>query len=119
MPTTTLFWNRPLADLESELATGVQGLSSDQAQRRSATVGPNQIRERSDRSAPWEFLSRFRNPLVLILLAVAIPFTPVALMLGFVPLLASLPGALSLIVAAYLLLVHLVKRMLNRHGVTT
>jgi Mg2+-importing ATPase len=47
---------------------GSAGLSQSQAEQALARCGPNTLDERIKRSPALEFLSRFRNPLVLILL---------------------------------------------------
>lgn len=45
------------------------GLSQAEAEARLRRYGPNVFRERQERSLLVQYLSRFRNPLVLILLA--------------------------------------------------
>lgn len=62
-------WNLTLATIESELHATESGLSSAEAVARLAEYGPNLLRPRRRRMFLWEFLSRFRNPRVLILLA--------------------------------------------------
>ncbi len=64
-----VFWSRPLVDLERELDCSADGLTADQAKQRLAQYGPNQVRQRPARSLLVQFLSRFRSPLVLLLLA--------------------------------------------------
>jgi P-type Mg2+ transporter len=58
----------PLASLRSHLTGGADGLTSEAAAARLNTYGPNILRPRGQRRLIWEFLARFRNPLVLILL---------------------------------------------------
>ena len=53
---------------ELALETHASGLTSTEAAARLARVGPNQLKARRQ-SALLQFLARFRNPLVLILLA--------------------------------------------------
>ena len=65
----TKFWQTGLADLERQLGTGRDGLGSAEAAARQLRYGPNTLEERRRVSLPLRFLSRFRNPLVLILLA--------------------------------------------------
>jgi Mg2+-importing ATPase len=65
---TTAFWNLPLIDLERKLHAPAGGLTSEQAQQRLEEYGPNQVHERPPRSQLLQFLSRFRSPLVLLLL---------------------------------------------------
>jgi P-type Mg2+ transporter len=66
------FWQIALTDLEHRLAADRTGLSSAEAASRQLRYGPNTLGERRRRSLPFEFLSRFHNPLVLILLAAAV-----------------------------------------------
>jgi Mg2+-importing ATPase len=65
------FWQFAIADLENQLGAGPDGLSSAEAASRRVRYGPNSLEERRRLSLPLEFLGRFRNPLVLILLVVA------------------------------------------------
>jgi Mg2+-importing ATPase len=65
------FWQTGLSDLERQLGAGRDGLSSAEAAARQLRYGPNTLEERRRVSLPLRFLSRFRNPLVLILLAAA------------------------------------------------
>jgi Mg2+-importing ATPase len=69
---TTAFWNRPLVQLESELDTLTDGLTNAQAAQRLSVFGQNKLRERPVRPVIAQFLSRFKNPLVLLLLAASI-----------------------------------------------
>ena len=59
-----------LAPLPQDLAAGNEapGLSSSEARERLTGFGPNLFRERPRRSLLRQYLSRFRNPLVVILL---------------------------------------------------
>src|SRR6202040_1865072 len=66
------FWQIALADLERQLGAGRNGLSSAEAAARRLRYGPNTLEERRRLSLPLKFLSRFRNPLVIILLAAAV-----------------------------------------------
>jgi Mg2+-importing ATPase len=50
--------------------------------------------------------------LLVVAVAVALPFTPLAGMLGFVPLPAAFFGFLAAVTATYLVLVEVVKRRL-------
>ena len=66
------FWQIALADLERQLGAGRNGLSSAEAAARRLRYGANTLGERRRLSLPLKFLSRFRNPLVIILLAAAV-----------------------------------------------
>src|SRR5215469_16851222 len=66
------FWQIALTDLEKRLGADRNGLSSAEVISRQLRYGPNVLEARRRRSLPFEFLSRFRNPLVLILLAAAV-----------------------------------------------
>src|SRR5690349_13555447 len=65
------FWQIALADLERQLQAGGNGLSTAEAAARRLRYGPNTLEGRRTISLPLKFLSRFRNPLVIILLAAA------------------------------------------------
>lgn len=62
------WWLAPLP--EDLAATGGEapGLKGDEARARLASVGPNLFREHREKSLLRQYLSRFRNPLVIILL---------------------------------------------------
>jgi len=62
------FWQISLADLERQLGTSRDGLSTAEAASRRDRYGPNALEVWRRLSLPLKFLSRFRNPLVLILL---------------------------------------------------
>ena len=66
------FWQVALPDLEKQLAADGNGLSSTEAVARRLRYGPNTLEERRRLSLPLKFLSRFRNPLVIILLVAAV-----------------------------------------------
>jgi Mg2+-importing ATPase len=68
----TEFWREPLADLQSRLASDPRGLSSEESARRLKQWGPNVLRLRLEQGLLRRFLSRFRNPLVLLLLAAGV-----------------------------------------------
>ena len=65
------FWQIGLTDLELQLGASRNGLSSAEIAARRLRYGPNILEERLRLSLPRKFLSRFRNPLVLILLVAA------------------------------------------------
>lgn len=51
-----------------DFLSGRDGLTSEEAAKRLAEVGPNALRVRRKQALVLEFLSRFQNPLVLVLL---------------------------------------------------
>jgi Mg2+-importing ATPase len=61
-----------LAATQAALQVTAEGISSAQAWQRLGQFGPNQFREKAERSLVIEFLRRFRNPLVLILIAASV-----------------------------------------------
>jgi P-type Mg2+ transporter len=65
------FWQIALADLEHQLEADANGLSSAEVAARRLRYGPNILEERRRLSLPLKFLTRFHNPLVIILLAAA------------------------------------------------
>jgi P-type Mg2+ transporter len=65
------FWLRNLDSLRAELRTADAGLDEAEAVRRIAAYGPNVLRPRRERALALQFLSRFGNPLVILLLAAA------------------------------------------------
>ena len=66
MPNAT-FWQTPLADLTRQLDANANGLSSVEAAARLKRYGANTLEVRRRYSLLRKILSRFRNPLVLIL----------------------------------------------------
>jgi Mg2+-importing ATPase len=64
-----LFWNLPLESLLSGLEANQTGLSRQEAGVRTAKFGPNTLRDHRERPLLIQYLSHFRNPLVMILLA--------------------------------------------------
>ena len=68
-PAESDFWSRPLAEFLRALDATPGGLSEHDASGRLKTAGPNVPQPRQRRSLILEFLARFGNPLVLVLLA--------------------------------------------------
>jgi len=62
------WWLEPLSAGAAGLATLATGLSGAEAKARLARFGPNLFRERQEKSLLRQFLTRFKNPLVVILL---------------------------------------------------
>ncbi len=65
------FWNLPLAELQSRLGNSFAGLTEAEAKERTALYGPNALRVQHERLL-LQYLSHFKNPLVLILLAASV-----------------------------------------------
>lgn len=65
---TESFWDVPLKDLLTRLEVTTDGLSTDEAEQRLRTYGPNSLAKESRFAAVLDFLRFFENPLVLILL---------------------------------------------------
>jgi Mg2+-importing ATPase len=72
------WWLAPLPDAKQP------GLSSAQASIRLAEAGPNLLRKRHARSLLLQYLTRFKNPLVLILLAASAASAVTGELLNFV-----------------------------------
>ncbi|HEY6572881.1 MAG TPA: HAD-IC family P-type ATPase, partial [Candidatus Eisenbacteria bacterium] len=70
-PRSDPFWRTPLDRLYAELSAGAAGLSAAEAAERLAVHGPNLLKPRHERALLLQFLSRFANPLLLLLLAAA------------------------------------------------
>ncbi len=64
----TVFWRQSVSALLKELNASVSGLSGSEAADRLKQVGPNMLRPPRKRALVLQFLARFKNPLVLILL---------------------------------------------------
>lgn len=62
------WWVCSLPEIRGALATGETGLTSAEAAQRIERFGPNRFREHRARPLLLQFLSRFRNPLVIVLL---------------------------------------------------
>ena len=65
------FWQGTLESLQAELRTTGAGLDEAEAARRLTVHGPNLLRPHRERAVVLQFLSRFVNPLVILLLAAA------------------------------------------------
>jgi P-type Mg2+ transporter len=64
----TAFWQRSAPELLKQLNASAAGLSSSEASDRLKLVGPNVLRPPRKRALFIQFLARFKNPLVIILL---------------------------------------------------
>lgn len=61
------WWLMPLAEPKDELASDEAGLTGAEAMARREKFGPNLFNERQEKPLLLQYLSRFRNPLVIIL----------------------------------------------------
>ncbi len=66
--TERAFWRLTLSELEAHVRATAAGLSHDEAAVRLKDAGPNVLRPPRRRALVLQFMSRFRNPLVIILL---------------------------------------------------
>src|SRR5512140_967194 len=66
-----LFWGVPAADVLRQLGATPQGLTSAEAERRLARVGPDALRSRRRAGDLALLLGQFKSPLILILLFAA------------------------------------------------
>ncbi len=64
-----VFWQQRVPELLKRLNTTAEGLSSREATDRLKQAGPNMLRPPRKRALVLQFLARFKNPLVIILLA--------------------------------------------------
>ena len=62
------FWQLPITALLEQVAASADGLSSAEAAARLAQFGPNVVHGERKRALLLQFLAKFRNPLVIILL---------------------------------------------------
>ena len=62
------WWLNPLAEPQAEQATDAAGLSGAEARSRLDQLGPNLFRDHQERPLWLQFLARFKNPLVILLL---------------------------------------------------
>ena len=66
--TEIVFWQQSVPELLKRLSTSAAGLSSSEATDRLKQFGPNILRPPQKRALVLQFLARFKNPLVIILL---------------------------------------------------
>ncbi|MBI5436276.1 MAG: magnesium-translocating P-type ATPase [Nitrosomonadales bacterium] len=64
-----LFWNLSAEALQSQLEALPAGMSQREARARTARFGPNTLRAYGERPLIIQYLSHFKNPLVMVLLA--------------------------------------------------
>jgi len=63
------FWQLPMVALQKQLNSNADGLTNAEAAARLVRFGPNVIHGERKRALLLQFLAKFRNPLVIILLA--------------------------------------------------
>jgi Mg2+-importing ATPase len=68
----TLFWRQPTAALLEQMSSGLSGLTNAEAATRLARFGPNRVHAEKKVSLVLQYLARFRNPLVIVLLIASI-----------------------------------------------
>lgn len=66
------FWSLPAAEVLSALQSSPDGLTSDEAAKRLARIGPNVLRRRKRSDIPTLLLRQVTSPLVLLLIAAAV-----------------------------------------------
>ncbi|SUJ19236.1 Magnesium-transporting ATPase, P-type 1 [Sphingobacterium spiritivorum] len=66
------YWNKSPEELLRDFTTDLQGISTEEAEKRAAIYGQNTITKKKDSSALLLFLSQFKSPITLILIAAAI-----------------------------------------------
>jgi P-type Mg2+ transporter len=62
------FWRLTVQALFYQVGSGPSGLSSTEAAARLVRFGPNKVHPARKSGVVWQYLSRFRNPLVIVLL---------------------------------------------------
>ena len=65
------FWQSSLQSIQAGLRADGSGLEEAEAVRRRTVYGPNVLRPHRERAVALQFLSRFGNPLIILLLAAA------------------------------------------------
>ena len=68
-PHSAPFWSQPISDLLARLGTSGAGLGTAAAAAARAVHGPNVLSTAKPKRLLFEFLARFKNPLVIVLLA--------------------------------------------------
>ncbi len=65
------FYTQPVEEVLADLQTGVEGLSSEQAQERLEKHGPNKLKEGKKPSLIQRFLTQLKDPMLIILMIAA------------------------------------------------
>jgi len=71
-PDASAWWQQSLPELLKDLRASGTGLIHGEVRARLKRYGRNEFRDRPERALWVEFLRRFRNPLVLILIAASV-----------------------------------------------
>lgn len=80
MSVERIWHNLSVSEVIESLGSGIQGLTREEAERRLAQFGPNELVEK-EKTRPWMlFLEQFKNFLIIILLAAAVISGVLALM---------------------------------------
>ncbi|MEO7424843.1 MAG: cation-transporting P-type ATPase [Fibrobacteria bacterium] len=66
------FWSHKPEDLLAELASGPQGLTGAEAERRVAEQRPNRLHARESESAYILLLAQFKNPITVLMIVAAV-----------------------------------------------
>ncbi len=88
----TAFWRLTIAALLEQIGSGPSGLTSTEAATRLARFGPNRVHAEKKAGVFLQYLTRFRNPLVIVLLAASAVLALTGDFTGF-----SIIGAIVLI----------------------
>ncbi len=123
IPVSKPWWLEPLAEPQAGLAKDAAGLSSVEAGSRFSQFGHNLFRDHQERPLWLQFLARFRNPLVVLLLVASaisaltgeaidavLPFTPLGTNFGFTPPHARFYLILAAMVVVYLALLEITQK---------
>ncbi|HVV56159.1 MAG TPA: HAD-IC family P-type ATPase, partial [Mucilaginibacter sp.] len=71
-PVPELFWNLSADELSARLSCGLNGLTDDEAANKAKQFGPNTLKAHTRTSAVVLFLSQFKSPITLMLIAAAL-----------------------------------------------
>jgi Mg2+-importing ATPase len=77
------FWRLPIAALLEQIGSGFSGLTAAEAATRLARFGPNRAHAEKKVGVLLQYLARFRNPLVIVLLVASIVLALTGDLAGF------------------------------------
>ncbi|MFZ2095768.1 MAG: cation-transporting P-type ATPase [Anaerolineales bacterium] len=123
-PAQQKYWNHPPDQLWQDQQSSPGRLSQEESELRLEKYGPNVLKARQNLSPLMLFLAQFESPIVLILIfatlmlvtlivavvALLLPYSPLANILGFKPLGLAALGMIVGIVSLYFISAELVKR---------